>query len=107
MHATVEQGTFVPGHTRSVIRKEEHDGIFSQAILFQLLEEFPHLLIHCTHAVMEAGHGFTDDGGIGVVGGVLFFWDYEFDPSRASIGFHFEIFHKAKPWSGSGGRSSG
>ena len=73
MHATVEQGTFVPGHTRSVIREEEHDGIFSQAILFQLLQDFPHLLIHRSHAVMEAGHGFTDDGGIGVVGREFYF----------------------------------
>ena len=74
MHTAVEKGSFVAGHARSMIGKEENYGILSQAILFQLFEDFPHLPIHSGYAVMETGHGFLNNGRIRVVGGIFILW---------------------------------
>ena len=80
MHAAVEQARFVPGHTRSVIRKEENNGIFSQSILLQLLEDFS---TSRSIAVRSHGNGprfFEQWAYQGSRGVFLFRGDDEFDP---------------------------
>ena len=68
-HSAVQESPFVSGHTRSMVRIKENDGIFRQSVLVQLAQNFTDFLIHCSDTVMEPGNGFTDDRSIRIIGG--------------------------------------
>ena len=67
LHSGVGEEAFMAGHPGAVIGVEEDDGVFGEAVGFELGEDAADVMVHDGDTVVEAGESFSDQRGVGIV----------------------------------------